>query len=93
MPLPVKVPVPLMTSAAAGVNTDPESVKVNVPLTAKLPVPVTEAPLAMVRLLKVRVPELDTDELLFMVMVPAVGARVLVAFTVNMPLTLKLVAG
>ena len=60
---------------------------VKAPLTPKLLAVVTVAELAIERLLKVNVPELTMELPLFMVIVPAVGAKVLRALTVNAPLT------
>ena len=50
VPLPFKVPAPLIISAAAGVKTEEALPELKVPATAKLPLPVTDAPLAIVRL-------------------------------------------
>ena len=55
---------------------------VRVPATVKLVLAVTVAAEAVVRLKNVRVPELVTTELLFMVMVPADGVKVPVTFSV-----------
>ena len=76
VPLPVRVPAPEMTSPAVGVKTLEASPMVKVPPTAKLPLEVTEAPLARVRLKKVGAdPEVAMDAPLFKVMVPELGAK------------------
>ena len=57
--------------------------------TLKLLEAVTVAKAAMAKLLKVNIPELAIDEPSFMVMVPEVGASVLLLFIVNAPPTEK----
>jgi len=88
VPVPVKVPNPEMTSVAPGVKVA-ELPTVKVPPTAKLEEEVTAAEVARVTLLKVKDPELAIEAPLFKVIVPAVGAKVLVELTVNAPPTLK----
>lgn len=66
---------------------------VKVPFTVKLLDVVTVAEPAIARLLNVSTPELTIDEPSFMVMVLAVGARVLELFTVNAPATLNELEG
>ena len=85
VPLPVSVPAPLITSAAAGVNV-PSTVIV--PPTLKLPEPLV-VPL-IVRLLKASVPELEIDEPLFIVIVPELATKLPETFTVNAVATEKL---
>lgn len=65
----------------------------NEPATVKLEDVVTVAPLAIVRSLNVSAPELTMEDPLFMVMVPPVGARVFVLFTVKVPPTLNELEG
>ena len=89
VPKPVKVPAPEMISAAAGVKVAPEFT-VKVVTTEKLPLEVTLAELAMVRLLKARVPELAILAPLFRVMVPADGAKTALEPTVKAAPTEKL---
>ena len=88
VPEPVKVPAPEITSAAAGVNTA-EELTVIVPATAKFPAEVTVAPEAIVKLKKVGAPAIEREEPLFMVMVPAVGAKA--ALVVSTPVTVAVV--
>ena len=95
VPEPVKVPAPEMTSPAAGVKTL-EVPKVIVPATAKPPPEeVTVAPEAIAKLLKVIAVALEftIELLLFIVIVPPVGAKVTPEFTVKAPPTLKLAEG
>jgi hypothetical protein len=63
---------------------------VNAPPTLKLLEVVTVAEAATVRPLKVRVPEFEIDAPLFIVMVPAEGAKVALLLAVNAPPTEKL---
>ena len=87
VPLPVRVPVPLMMSAAAGAK---EPFTVIVPLALKLPL--LEIVPLIVKLLNVNVPELLMDpEAPLRVIVP-VGEKVN-APTVSVPAIVKLVEG
>jgi hypothetical protein len=79
VPVPVRVPAPLIIFAAEGVKVELEP-RVKVPATAKLLLPVTVAELAVVRLKNVSEPELVIEAPLFMVIVPAVGVKVPVTF-------------
>lgn len=90
VPDPVKVPVaPEMMSAAAGEKVPSTCM---VPAVAKLPEPET-VPL-IVTLLKVRVPELEIEpEAPLIVIVPLVGAKVVLLLTVKVAATVKLAVG
>lgn len=83
-PLPIEIVPPEGTKVAV-------ELLVNAPLTPKLEEVVTVAPDAMVKPLKVRlVPEFEIDEPLFIVIVPADGAKVAVELLVKAPPTAKL---
>ena len=92
MPLPVRVPEPLITAPAAGVNTAFELI-VNVPEAAKFVDMATIELEGIVSPLKVSEPVLTTVEPLFNVMVPPVGENVMPPLTVSDPAMLKLAEG
>jgi len=86
VPDPVSVPAPFITSAAAGVNVP---LTVCVPAVLKPPEAVVVPPI--VALLKASVPLLLMDDPLFSVIVPPLGEKFTLPFTVNAPPTAKLV--
>ncbi len=85
-------PPELITVPADGVNTA-DALIVNVPATLKLADAVTVADAVIAIPLNVRVPLLAIAAPLLNVIVPLVGANVVLPLTVSVPPTLKLAVG
>lgn len=86
--LTIEAPLFIVIVPEDGLKFDALLPSVSAPLIEKLLEVETVAPLAIVRALKVSVPEFTMDEPLFMVIVPLVGVNVPVA--VNVPPTVAL---